>query len=86
MAAAISPPATATTPGAGLPGDAVAGGDGTVENVAADPEEAETKGWRLFMRRMTIKLEKYQPQIQELPGFVWARETAENYLQDDENR
>ena len=84
--AETSPPATATTPGAGLPGDAVAGGDGTVENVAADPEEAETKGWRLFMRRMTRKLEKYQPQIQELPGFVWARETAENYLQDDENR
>jgi predicted PurR-regulated permease PerM/uncharacterized tellurite resistance protein B-like protein len=78
--------ATVPIPNASLSGDPVAGNDEAVEDVTADPEEIEKEGWQLFVRRMTRKLEKYQPQIQELPGFVWARETVENYLQDDENR
>ena len=81
-----SQPATVTIPDASPSGDPVAGNDEAVEDVTAAPEEIEKEGWQLFVGRMTRKLEKYQPQIQELPGFLWARETVENYLQDDENR
>ncbi len=81
-----SQPAAVTIPDANLSDDPVDGNDEAAEDVTAAPEEIEKEGWQLFVRRMTRKLEKYQPQIQELPGFVWARETVESYLQDDENR
>ena len=84
--AETSQPAIVNVPDASPSDDAVASGDETVEDMTADPEESEEEGWRIFARRMTRKLEKYQPKIQELPGFVWARGTVENYLQDDENR
>ncbi len=79
-------PEVAPLPDPSLPTDTVSGSDETVGDMAAAPDAIEKEGWRLFVGRMTNKLEKYQPRIQELPGFVWARGTVENYLQDDENR
>ncbi len=72
---------------------AVAGGPSVTDAPAVVTDEDGAKvtaedpaGWKKKLAGLAARLERLQPEIEKLPGFIWARDTAAAYLKDEENR